>query len=661
MVIDGKEVEVTKELLDQYTKSWSKGTPEIEDSVYDQMVEEYVNQHGESARPFTRSKQSDAVNDIVGTLPKVYGVTTPMRENQKVYKDWETKNLGHKLIMVQPKLDGCSVAFDCNTKRYSTRGDYDNGESVDVTELFEHMTKHIMMFIVADEGMPDAQAIKFEAILPVEIYDQFFKDKYKRPRDVVSATITSRNVEYAKYITLFPLRIYRNGEQYIPMSFCDEQCVLTWSDDYECIQTFIDNLLANSATITATGQDGESKFTYECDGVVVSNASNIIVSTLDQKKFNTGYIDPKDIFDIFECQVDVDHEVAIKILNNVQETKLLNIEWQFGRSGRVTPVAIVEPVKFGNVTVTNIGLSTFERVATMNLRYHDTVRIVYNIVPYFLDSRHDGDLPIPIPNKCPMCGHPMDMHSLKQVRCTTPECKGRKLGSIIRYATKLKMFGVSEGIITKLFDLNIIHDIDDLYALDKSIISTIEGFGDKSADNILNSIKQSSTNVPVWKFLGALPCKDVSDKTWRIIIESVYGVGNNDMPSDIKHLLSKSTPEEFLDKVLWCTVGVGNTTLANINEGIRNNWNTISNTSKYVTFQKPKRTSGVICMTGTRDKRVIQILENKGFTVTDSMNRNVSMLIVPDHNFESKKTQIAKINHIRIYTVDEIISGILDK
>ena len=660
MVIDEKEVEVTKELLDQYTKAWSEGHPIIDDTTYDRMVEEYVNQHGESARPFTRSKQSDAVNDIVGTLPKVYGVTTPMRENQKVYKDWETKNLGHKLIMVQPKLDGCSVAFDCNTKRYSTRGDYDNGESVDVTELFQHMTEHVMAFL-ASEDMKDAQAVKFEVILPVEIYDQFFKDKYKRPRDVVSATITSRNMEYSKCVTLFPLRIYANGHQYIPMSFCNEHCKLIWSDDYDAIQTFIDMLLGNYAHINALSQDGVTEYTYECDGVVVSKVDTTKVSQESLDSITPEKVDPSSIIRIFECQVDVDHEVAIKILNNVQETKLLNIEWQFGRSGRVTPVAIVEPVKFGNVTVTNIGLSTFERVSTMNLRYHDTVRIVYNIVPYFLDSRHDGDLPIPIPNKCPMCGHPMDMHSLKQVRCTNPECKGRKLGSIIRYATKLKMFGVSEGILTKLFDLNIIHDIDDLYALDKSIISTIEGFGDKSADNILNSIKQSSTNVPVWKFLGALPCKDVSDKTWRIIIESVYGVGNNDMPSDIKYLLSKSTPEEFLDKVLWCTVGVGNTTLANINEGIRNNWNTISNTSKYVTFQKPKRTSGVICMTGTRDKRVIQILENKGFTVTDSMNRNVSMLIVPDHNFESKKTQIAKINHIRIYTVDEIISGILDK
>ena len=116
---------VTKEELDKYIKAYSQGTPLIEDSEYDALLDEYLKEHGESARPFTRQKQSSAVNDIVGTLPKVYGVQTPMRENQPVYEEWVNKHQVSDLVCVQPKFDGTSVAYDVASGRFYTRCDYD--------------------------------------------------------------------------------------------------------------------------------------------------------------------------------------------------------------------------------------------------------------------------------------------------------------------------------------------------------------------------------------------------------------------------------------------------------------------------------------------------------------------------------------------------------
>jgi len=639
---------VTKEQLDEYIKAYQEGHSLISDAEYDQLLEEYVKEHGESSRPFTRNQQSDSVNDVVGTLPKVYGVKVPMRDNQSIYTDWERKRCqSRKLVMVQPKLDGCSIAFDCQTKRFFTRGDYDNGESEDVTELFEHFTDGLFQML-RDEHHPNAQSIKFEAIMPVELYEQHFMNKYKRPRDVVSAMITSRNTEIAKIVTLFPLRIYSNKQQYILRTFMMNHCYFTWSDNFDGIQTFIDKLLEDHACIHS------GDFSYECDGVVVSCAQQVQAI---MEKSDNPMIDPRDVQMIKTFQTDPTKEVAIKILNNIEETHIRNIEWQFGRSGRITPVAIVDPVKFGTITVTNIGLSTFERVSSMNLRYNDTVRVVYNIVPYLLDSRHDGDLPIPIPDKCPICGYKIDLHSMKQVRCTNPECRGRKLGAIIRYAEKMKMFGVSEGILTKLFDMGLIYNISDLYKLTRDQISAIEGFGYKSAENIINSIQSASTNVPATRFLGAIPCKDVSAKTWHTIVTSVYGEGNPESSNDIHRLLHKPKPDEFLEKMLWYTNGIGTATLANINEGIRNNWNTIYDLMEYVSFKRPSVRSGIVCLTGTRDKRVIQILEQHHFQVTDSMSKHCNALIIPHDGFESKKTNMAVINHIPMYTVDDVLTG----
>ena len=136
---------VTKEELDKYLKAYQEGHPLISDEKYDELLEEYLSVNGESSRPFTRQKQSDSVNDIVGTLPKVYGVRNAMRDNQTTFDDWIKKKClnTNDSVLVQPKFDGCSVAFDFETERFFTRGDYDNGESVDVTDLFKSKMQKI--------------------------------------------------------------------------------------------------------------------------------------------------------------------------------------------------------------------------------------------------------------------------------------------------------------------------------------------------------------------------------------------------------------------------------------------------------------------------------------------------------------------------------------
>lgn len=653
---------VTKEQIEEYQKAYAVGNSLIPDETYDLLLEEYVNDHGESSRPFTRNKQSAAVNDVVGTLSKTFGVLTPMREGQKTYKDWAShkfSELDDVMVVVQPKLDGCSVAYDCKAKRFFTRGDYDNGESVDVTELFVDQIPLIEELLKSNEN-ENASAVKFEAILSKEVYEVYndcFADKYKRPRDVVAASITSRNVSYSEMITLIPLRIYDNGSQYLSNAFVNDQCILRRMDSYDDIQTFIDRLLDNQACIEY------DHCHFECDGVVVSMIGGM-AGVLPADVADDTNVEVRDIIhlykDIEKLVVDPEYEVAIKILNNVESTKLLNIEWQFGRSGRITPVAIVEPVKFGNVTVDHIGLSTFDRVSSMELRYGDTVRVMYNIVPYLLDSQHDGTLPIPLPNKCPMCGHPLDLHTLKQVQCTNPNCDGRKIGSIIRYCEKMKMFGVSEGIITKLWDNGFVKDIADLYTMDLMEASEVDGLGEKSMRNVINSIHSSSNGIPVHRWLGALPCNAVSDKTWRTILKSVYGDNMNACQYDIARMCYNDTPDEFLNKILWYTHGIGPATVASINEGIRNNWKTISTIIHYITFDKETGSNGVskgvVCLSGTRDETLKTALKRRGYEVTDSFNKRCVAVVIPNPTFESSKVGKARDNGIPVYTMNQVIN-----
>ena len=625
---------VTKEELDKYIKAYSQGTPLIEDSEYDALLDEYLKEHGESARPFTRQKQSSAVNDIVGTLPKVYGVQTPMRENQPVYEEWVNKHQVSDLVCVQPKFDGTSVAYDVASGRFYTRGDYDNGESVDVTDIFKSHTNTIHDWIV--KRYDDVTAVKFEAILDVNIFKSQFSQKYKRPRDVVAAAITSRNAEVGNLITLVPLRVYTWKFQHIP-DMLMEVSVVYQKNDYECIQAFVDRLLSNQAHCKI------GKYEFECDGVVVSSTIHIDEEGED-------------------VVTDPSTEVAIKILNLVKETKLKDISWQFGNSGHITPVAIVEPVTFGNVVVQNIGLSTFERVANMNLKFGDTVRIMYNIVPYFIGSNGDGSVPIPIPDKCPICGEKLNMSSLKQVKCINPNCDGVKCGNIIRYCKNMKVFGVSEGFIKKLYESRYVERIADLYVMDLLEASEVDGLGFRSLQNMIRSLKQASFNVPVSRWLGSFPCENVSNKKWEIILESVYGKNNPEMIKDITEMCARDTPNDFLNKILWDTVGIGPLTEQAIRIGITRYWDDISTIIYYVKFEIPiavQNDKGTICISGTRDKDLIALLQQKGYDVTEAWNKGVKALVIPRITYQSSKVAKAQNLGKPIYTIDDVMNGAL--
>lgn len=624
---------ITKEEIDKYIEAYSKGQPLISDEEYDRLLEEYVAANGEESRPFTRAKQSTAINDIVGTLVKATGIETPMREGQMTYVDWKRKkNIpDDALIIVQPKLDGGSVACDLTTMQYATRGDYDNGESEDVTALFSDRN-HMCENIKSISRPTNLVSAKFECIMSRTEFESVpaFQDKL-RPRDAMAAIIHSRNVEFAQnYLSLIPLRILDDkGNQYVYMNLLDGECAELEAADYLGIQGYIDGLLANGAKVKSP--DGGE---YECDGVVVS--------WVDRMNFH--------IID----------EVAIKILHMVEETKLLNIEYQMGTSGRITPVAILEPVKFGAVTVDHATLSNLNRVKEMGLRYNDTVRIMYNIVPYFLETLHDGTEEIPLIDKCPSCGNPFDMRFLKTIECTNPNCNARKLGNIVRYVKNMKMMGVAENTINDLWDAGLVRDIRDLYKITREQITTVDGYKEKSADNIIKAIDKASVDVPLERWLGALPITGVATKTWKILIGSSYGDhrnGTDCISTFIDRVRTLNSPEEMLSE-LRMPAGIGEITLSKIAEGLRLHWNVLKDLimNNCVTFVIPKPRkplNGIkIGMSGTRDENVKKYLEDRGYEVID-YNDKCAMLVIPYAGYESKKVDRAKEKGKTIITLEE--------
>lgn len=611
---------ITKEQLDEYIRAYSQGKPLISDEEYDRLLEEYLRENGEDKRPYLRQQQSGVINGLVGTLKKVYGVREPMREGQDTYEQWFIRkgiNPNAKII-IQPKFDGASIAVD-KSGRFFTRGDYQNGESVDVTELFKNhnIEKYIREAV---------DGVKFEAIMCHENFYSAGIDElksYLKPLDVVNAIIHSRNSEVSEYITLVPLRESIGGHEYVCSELQSVSLVTTTADDFETIQQFIVDKLNDGATVEYGGLH------YSIDGVVVS---------------------------VLGEDGETTHEIAIKILNDINETKLVDVKFQFGKTGKITPVAIVEPVLFcdGKRTVDHITVSTLDRVNELGLRKGDTVRVMYNIVPYLLNTAHDGSTRIQLPTHCPKCGAPFEYTSLKTVRCTNPICEGRKLGSIIRYCEKMKMMGVGEATIERFFNEGLIRDIPDLYEITSNDIVKISGFREASANNIINAITKASTDIPVARWLGALPFLDVDSKKWDMLLNSI--IGNDEMKKSniIRHIVLES-PEEFGELLLTKVKGLGPATIKAMNEGWMTNLDMMKKIINNISFRITTSKGSVdkICLSGTRDRNVINHLISKGYDVVDNFTRDVKYLVIPDKSFTSSKIFKAEKLGIKILTIEE--------
>ena len=612
---------VTKEQLDEYLRLYQLGKPAIPDETYDALLEEYLKEHGEAARPFLRQSQTESVSDIVGTLTKAYGVTTPMRPGQLTYKEWRMKHrFNSEHVLVQPKFDGCSVAYDLKTHRFFTRGDTDNGESVDVTNIFKH-------FPIYEKNLEGFDAIKFEAIMSKQMFNTIFAKDYKRPRDVVAAAIHSGDEELSKWVTLIPLRKIKNKQLYLSETLKEMSLnICVGTNEYKAIQEYIDNLLENNASQYFMHQ------TYECDGVVVSNID-------DSNKVTN-------------------EEIAIKILNLQKKTKLKKVIFSMGKSGRITPVAIVEPVKFDTVTVQNISLENLNRMTELKLRVGDTVNVMYNIRPYLLSSDHDGGTEIPIPDVCPVCGYKLTRIGPEMVGCENPTCRGNEIGSIVRYCQNMKMYGISTSTIESLYDAGLIKTISDLYHLSASDISKLDRFGNVSASNIIASIHKSSTNVNPLRWLSSLPCRNIGLKTWMMIQKGLFEDDNLKFGSVLKEVCSHNNPDAFIETLCKPVFGVDDLTLNAIKVGVKYAWDDIHDMIQHITFNAltpMKNSKGLIVLSGTRDKSLIEYLTSIGYEVSDSFKSDAKFVVVPNLNFQSSKTSKAQAKNIPIISAEQTL------
>ncbi|MDE0283925.1 MAG: NAD-dependent DNA ligase LigA [Gammaproteobacteria bacterium] len=216
--------------------------------------------------------------------------------------------------------------------------------------------------------------------------------------------------------------------------------------------------------------------------------------------------------------------IACKFPPEEAVTEVLDIEVQVGRTGALTPVARLKPVRVGGVTVTNATLHNADEVRRKDIRAGDTavVRRAGDVIPEVVrvipGKRPETTEPFSMPARCPVCGSPAErVEGEAAVRCTGGlHCRAQAIQSIIHYAsrTALDIEGLGEKLVEQLFNTGLVRNIADLYHLEHEKVAALERMGDKSAENLLRAI-ETGKNTRFGKFLYALGIREVGETTAR--------------------------------------------------------------------------------------------------------------------------------------------------
>lgn len=223
---------------------------------------------------------------------------------------------------------------------------------------------------------------------------------------------------------------------------------------------------------------------------------------------------------------------AAKYKPQQAETIIENIVVQVGRTGAITPVAIMRPVKVGGVTITNATLHNQDEIDKKDVRIGDSVIIqragdvIPEVVQVLLDKRPKNSKPFHIKEECPICQSPAKRGEDEAVlRCTNDKCPSIIKGSLKHFVSRkaLNIDKVGDKIIDAFFDNGLVQNISDLYKLDKDMILSLDRQGDKSAENILASIEKSKKTT-LSKFIYALGIRFVGEQTAKSLAEHFLNI-----------------------------------------------------------------------------------------------------------------------------------------
>ncbi|MBR2913579.1 MAG: NAD-dependent DNA ligase LigA [Oscillospiraceae bacterium] len=411
---------------------------------------------------------------------------------------------------VEPKIDGLSVSLeyrDGKFERGSTRGDGFIGENVTA-----NLRTIRSIPLTLQENVPFVE-VRGEVYMPREQFFALIKEQeeadeqpFKNPRNAAAGSLRQKDssVTAKRKLAIFVFNLQQ----------CEGREFATHNETLQFIENAGFRVVPGRKICSNTDeilevieQIGNSRndLPYDIDGVVIK------VNDLSQREeMGATAKTPK-------------WAVAYKFPPEEKETVLRSIEVNVGRTGALTPVAIFDTILLAGTSVSRAVLHNQDFIDEKDIRIGDTilVRKAGEIIPEVLRStaHAEDSVPYELPTSCPVCGTLTVRDEAESVlRCPNISCPAQLHKQLVHFASRdaMNIEGLGPAIITSLIDANLIHDAADLYSLTKQQLLTLEGFKDKSAENLLTAIAASKNN-PLDRVIFALGIRNIGQKAASLL------------------------------------------------------------------------------------------------------------------------------------------------
>ena len=517
-----REVASLRKAINHHNKLYhALDNPEIPDSDYDSLVERLENLEREYG---LLSDSSPSLSVGSAPLNKFAEVKhqIPMLSLDKVFEEEGLRNFSKRINKLldtdkqvsyscEPKIDGIAVSLfykDGELKQASTRGDGKTGEDITHNVLgITCIPKSIKM--KKTKSQLEVRGEIFLSKLDFnEINDKARKEGQKlfvNPRNTAAGTIRQLDPERAAKV---PLQMFCYGVG-VNQGFSLPENLGEIFDELKKL-----GFPVNKDIKTASGIEGcvdycldlhsrRDLLDYEIDGAVIK-----VDSLKSQSMIGENIKAPR-------------WAIAYKFPAEEKITKVLDVEFQVGRTGTITPVARLEPVFVGGVTVSNTTLHNMDEIQRLGLSIGDEVivRRAGDVIPKVVrvvgSKKKRETTSIATPSHCPVCKSPIEKDGAVLLRCTGGSlCSAQRKEMLKHFASRsaLNIEGLGNKLIEQFVDEGLIKDAADIFKLNSSVLIQVDRLGKKSAKNLLASIdKSKNTTLP--KFIYALGIREVGEAT----------------------------------------------------------------------------------------------------------------------------------------------------
>ncbi len=503
--------------------------PVISDAEYDRLFRrllELEKAHPEFASPDSPTQKVGAppVEKFTTVHHNIPMLSLNNATNQEEMKEFEErirrflKSSQPIQYVVEPKIDGVAVELVYENGHFtvgSTRGDGINGE--DISLNLKTIRSIPLNLRKSRKNIPRRLELRGEVFLSHQAFQKLNREReeegqpvFANPRNSAAGSLKQLD---STATAKRPLDIFCHGVGEVAgTSFTSHMDFLKTLKEWGLKPVPFVRLCRSLEEIFTYFREMESQredLPYEIDGLVIK------VDSLDlQRRLGEISRSPR-------------WAIAYKFKPRQATTRIRDIQAQVGRTGTLTPVASLEPVQVGGVTVKSASLHNMDEVERKDIRIGDTVIVerAGDVIPYVVqvipEKRTGREKKFKMPEQCPVCGSSVYREEGEVAyRCVGLSCPAKLKESLKFFGSRgtMDIEGLGEKLIDQLVDRKLVNDIADLYGLEKEELAALERMGDKSAQNLIDSLTRSKGST-LARFVSALGIRHVGEATAKLLAD----------------------------------------------------------------------------------------------------------------------------------------------